>query len=247
MPVACILVVDDYPDIRSGIKRILETAGYWALSACDGYEALDALRSHHIDLVLADIRMPKMNGYQLYLKVIEVPEWASIPFVFLTALGLDSDIRYGKELGVDDYLVKPVTPEELLSAVRGRLRRARHRAESGTLEPSDVTDLQGVLEVGPLRIDPGRYRVTLSGQLLQFSLTEFKALHYLARHTDRVVSFQELVKVTHGLDSDAIEAGGLLRPVVRSLRRKLGYPAGEMGCIENVRGVGYRLKPFDDS
>ena len=125
---ASILVVDDQPVLLENIKLALEAEGYQVWTAEDGVDALDVLREEHVDLIMADIAMPCMNGYQLYNQVRSDPRWVMIPFVFLTARALDSDIRYGKEMGVDDYLTKPIQPEDLLAAVYGRLRRAEQLA-----------------------------------------------------------------------------------------------------------------------
>jgi DNA-binding response OmpR family regulator len=100
--------------------------------------------------------------------------------------------------------------------------------------------------VGKLRVDPVQHRVWLDGEPIRLAVKEFTLLEYLARRVNQVVSPQELVRATHGLDTDQVEAGALLRSLIRSLRRKLGYQAGDMGCIENVRGVGYRLVSPDD-
>jgi DNA-binding response OmpR family regulator len=118
-----ILLVDDQPEILENLSMAVEAAGYQVLTANDGYEALTILQDQPVSLILADIAMPKMNGYQLYERVRENPQWVMIPFLFLTARALDSDIRYGKELGVDDYLTKPIDVEDLLAAVQGKLRR----------------------------------------------------------------------------------------------------------------------------
>lgn len=238
---ASILAVDDEPALLDNIKQTLEEAGFRAPTARDGVEALAVLRSQPVDLILADIAMPRMNGYQLYERVRENPQWATVPFIFLTARTLDSDIHYGKELGVDDYLVKPFQIEDLLAAVRGKLRRARQLAEQATPLASPQALGSRSLTLGRLQIDPGQHRVWLDGQPIQLSAREFTVLECLARRAGDVVSPCELVQITHGLSTDHIEAGTLLRPLIRSLRRKLGYGAGEMGCIENVRGVGYRL------
>src|SRR4051812_43325670 len=129
MPImTTILVADDQPDLRAMISLTLESAGFQVLASGDGLEALATLQAQAVDLILADIAMPRMNGYQLYQRVCETPRWLAIPFIFLTARSLDSDIRYGKELGVDDYLIKPIEPEDLLAAVQGRLRRAAQLA-----------------------------------------------------------------------------------------------------------------------
>jgi DNA-binding response OmpR family regulator len=236
-----ILVADDQPELRAMICLTLEAAGFQALRAGDGLEALAVLQAQAVDLILADIAMPRMNGYQLYQCVRETAQWLTIPFIFLTARSLDSDIRYGKELGVDDYLTKPIEPEDLLAAVQGRLRRASQLAHL-LAQPAAPAPLdQRSIAVGQLRIDTGRHRAWMDDQLLDLSAREFTLLEYLARRPDTMISPQELIRVTHGLETDDVEAGSLLRPMIRSLRRKLGYAVGEMGCIENVRGVGYRL------
>ncbi len=236
-----ILVVDDQPDLLDSLALTLEAAGYEAMTASDGLEALALLQSHTVDLILADIAMPQMNGYQLYERVRANPLWITIPFLFLTARTLDSDIRYGKELGVDDYLTKPIQPEDLLAVVRGKLRRAQQITQPTAQALSQSDDVSGMLTAGELQIDPGQHRVWNNGQPVKLSAREFTLLEYLTRHVNRLVSLQELIRATHDLDTDHAEAGSLLRPLVRSLRRKLGYETGEMGCIENVRGIGYRL------
>jgi len=248
-PLATILIVDDQPEILENIELILSLEGYHVLAAADGPQALDLLQAHAVDLILADIAMPRMNGYQLFERVRENPQWLPIPFLFLTARAMDSDIRYGKELGADDYLTKPIQPEDLLAAVQGRLRRARelarlseaHLASQAPLAEVAAAPASQVLDLGRLRIDPTQHRTWMDGEPLKLSAREFLLLTYLAQRVDQVISARELIRVTHELDTDRVEAGSLLRPLVRSLRRKLGYAVGEMGCIENVRGVGYRL------
>ena len=125
-----ILVVDDEPNFLDNIRLALEAEGYRVLSAGNGVEALAVLHSQPVNLILSDIAMPDMNGYQLYERVRERPQWLTIPFVFLTARKLDSDIRYGKELGVDGYLTKPIRAADLLAVVRGKLRRAQQLVQS---------------------------------------------------------------------------------------------------------------------
>lgn len=238
---ACVLIVEDQPSVRACLEQILTMSGYCVLAADDGHEALEVLRSENIDLILADIMMPNMDGYQLYEQVTKNPEWVRIPFIYLTARVLEGDIRYGKELGVDDYLVKPIEAKDLLAAVGGKLRRARLVAQSSARPESDLTSGPADLVLGRLRIEPGEYRAWLDGKRVKLSNTEFKLLECMAQHADRVVPTQDLVVTTHGLETTYADASDLLRPMIRSLRRKLGYSAGDMGCIESVRGVGYRL------
>jgi DNA-binding response OmpR family regulator len=244
---ATILVVDDQPEIVENLAMVLEAEGYYVLTAADGIEAFEKLESQAADLIIADIAMPRMNGYQLYERVRENPAWLTVPFIFLTARALDSDIRYGKELGVDDYLTKPIQPEDLLAVVQGRLKRARQlqraqAAPAASAAPGPATS-PGAIELGQLRIDPRQHRVWMGDQPVKLSAREFILLETLARRARQVLSPQELILATHDLKTDKVEAGSLLRPLIRSLRRKLGYDVGQAGCIKNVRGVGYRLIP----
>ena len=238
---ASILVVDDHAHLLNGIRLHLKAEGYQVLTALNGVEALEVLSANSVDLILADIAMPRMNGYQLYEQVQQNPEWVRIPFVFLTSRTMDSDIRYGKELGVDDYLTKPIELRDLFAVVRGKLRRAQQVGSALVASAPATEESSMILTVGDLQIDSERHRVWMRQERIVLSAREFTLLAYLARKTDQVVCPQELVLQTHGLETDRVDAGALLRPLVRSLRRRLGYPVGEMGCIENVRGVGYRL------
>jgi two-component system response regulator VanR len=242
---ASILVVDDQPVLLENIRLALKAEGYQVWTAEDGVEALDVLEKEQVDLIMADIAMPRMNGYQLYDQVREDPRWVMIPFIFLTARALDSDVRYGKEMGVDDYLTKPIQPEDLLAAVSGRLRRAEQLAQPSLSPPASLAAEPGSLIVGQLRINPHQYRVRLSGRLLKLSAREFRLLECLARRIGEVVSQQELVYVTHEVDIEYGEAGALLRPLIRSLRRKLDSSPGATARIENIRGVGYQLVPME--
>ena len=237
-PTASVLIVDDEPDLLENLGLALEGENYHILTAGNGVEALQILQSQSVDLILADIAMPDMNGYQLYERVRQNMEWISIPFIFLTARTMDSDIRYGKELGVDDYLAKPIRAADLLAVVRGKLRRAQQLAAAATPPAPAPLAEPGDLIVAGLRIDSNQYRVWLGQEELKLSAKEFILLEYLAQQPGKVIPPQELVKITHQFEADQIEAGTLLRPLILSLRRKLD---DRIVTIENVRGVGYRL------
>lgn len=240
---ATILVSDDQPDLLELIGMTLESAGHRVVLAANGMEALEVLQTQPVDLIVADIGMPRINGYQLFQRVRERPEWITIPFIFLTARGMDSDIRYGKELGVDDYLTKPIQPEDLLATVSGKLHRARQLARHLPAPPAAQAHTvdQGMMALGRLRIDVRQHRVVMDDATVLLSPKEFTLLHYLAEREGSPVAPMDLIQATHDFATDNDEAGTLLRPLIRSLRRKLGYAVGETGCIENVRGVGYRL------
>jgi DNA-binding response OmpR family regulator len=236
-----ILVVDDEPDLLDNIGLALEAENYHVLLANNGSEALRILQAEPVSLILADIAMPDMNGYQLYEQVRQNSEWVLIPFIFLTARTMDSDIRYGKELGVDDYLTKPIRTRDLLAAIKGKLHRTQQIMESAVQTSPEKTAEAQVPTCGPLRIDSKQHRVWLDDQELNLSAREFILLEYLMQQAGNVISPQELIQITHKFEADHVEAGTLLRPLILALRRKLDLKPGQPGSIENVRGVGYRL------
>ena len=120
-----LLIVEDNNDLRNGLKDILTFEGFTVLSASNGREALDQMSAISPDLIISDITMPEMNGYEFFDAVRERPEGVTIPFIFLTARGERDDVMKGKNLGAEDYLVKPVTRSELVNAVQSRLTRFR--------------------------------------------------------------------------------------------------------------------------
>jgi len=243
---ASILIVEDQTDLRDNLRLTLETDGHRVLTAADGLEALQVLKAQPVNLILSDVVMPRMNGYQLYRQVRGEFQWITIPFIFLSVRHLDSDIRFGKALGVDDYLVKPIQPADLLATVRGTLRRAHQLVHHRTLNHSACAPSKlntDPLTIGSLHIAIRQHRVWLAGRRINLSAREFRLLVHLAQRAGQVVSLNELIQVTHQRSVEKSKAGILVRPVLRSLRRKLGYPAGASGCIKNLRGLGYRLIP----
>ncbi|MCA9970034.1 MAG: response regulator transcription factor [Anaerolineales bacterium] len=242
---AHILIVDDDASFQNYAESVLEMAGFAVLKAENGRTALQLLEDRRVDLILSDIAMPQMNGYQLLGAILAEPAWAHLPFIFLSNRDLDSDIRFGKELGADDYLPKTAAPDDVLASVRGKLRRAHSRRQLAAPpeRPLPPTATPDIIHVGQLTVDLPRHRAWLREAELALSAREFVLLAHMAQHSEQVVTPGDLVCATHELETDDVEAGSLIRPLIRTLRRKLGYPPGETGCIENVRGVGYRLLP----
>lgn len=239
-----ILIVDDDPLMCEAVTKVLQEVGYPVTMAFDGQKALDLLNKQSFDLILADIEMPMLNGYQLLQHVRQHPDWCKVPLVFLSGRNLDSDIRFGKQLGADDYLVKPLNVPDLLACVEGKLIRFEHLTKNvSTALPIPQSQQSSCYQVGSLRINPRQHRAWQGDDSLSLSAREFALLNELASCAGDVVSPQSLVKVTHNLNVDENEAGVLIRPLIRTLRRRLGYSTGEASCIENVRGVGYRLLP----
>jgi DNA-binding response OmpR family regulator len=165
----------------------LESDGHRVLAAADGLEALHLLEAQPINLILSDVLMPRMNGYQLYDRVRGEDRWLTIPFIFLSACRLNSDIRYGKTLGVDDYLVKPIQPADLLATVRGNLRRAHQLAYHRTVNHPTYTASKldtDPLTVGSLHSAVRQHRVWLDGWRINLSARKFKLLVHLAQRTE---------------------------------------------------------------
>lgn len=135
-----ILVVEDDIALLEGVRDILELAGYRVLTASHGQEALQVLETQpRPDLIVSDIMMPRMNGYELYEAVRARPEWVAIPFIFLSAMGEKSDVRAGKQLGADDYVIKPFEEEDLLVAVGSKLRRS---AQLQAVQEREISSLK---------------------------------------------------------------------------------------------------------
>jgi iron(II)-dependent oxidoreductase len=148
-----ILVIDDNPELVDGVKLTLEMEGYQVLAATNGEEALGMLERITPDLILADIMMPEMDGYELYKHVHQDERWVRVPFIFLTARTSREDVRLGKEMGADDYITKPFDPEDVVAAVRGRLKRMAE--VTGKPAPADaIGNLRRLWQsrLGPLRV-----------------------------------------------------------------------------------------------
>lgn len=233
-----VLLVDDHADILEHLSMTLQFAGFQVERAQSGQEALHTLGTQCIDIIVSDIAMSGMNGYQLYQHVRGRAEWVFIPFIFLTARNLDSDIRYGKELGIDSYMVKPIQPDDILATVRGCLKRAE-QVQQRVQQPAILA--QTPLQFDAITLDASQHRVMVSGKTVHLPAREFACLQRLMESPEQVVTTQELIFATHGMTMDEEEAVLLLRPIVRSIRRRLGFEVGDHGCIENVRGIGYRL------
>ena len=134
-----VLIVEDNPAIRKALERILDRSGYETVSARDGKAALEILAYEIPDLIVSDIMMPNMDGYEFYKRLRKIPELNTVPVIFLTALNDEGDVRKGKELGVDDYITKPFKREDVLSVVKGKLKR---RAELNKTAEEGVEELK---------------------------------------------------------------------------------------------------------
>ncbi|GAB4475445.1 MAG: response regulator transcription factor [Anaerolineae bacterium] len=238
-----ILVVDDEPVIRDSVADVLRLAGFRVVTACNGLEALDILHDLTPDLIVVDIMMPHMNGYQLYHRLRRAPAWVRIPVIFLTAKGEREDVRYGRELGADDYLMKPVEPEDLIAAIEGRLERYRQLAISS--QPAGRRP-GGQFRLGTLVVDLSGHRLLADGDEMALSATEIGILERLILADGSVVDYDTLL----GYDEEAVlderDAASLLRYHMRNIRQKMRDLGEEGDLILNVRGAGYRLATRPD-
>ncbi len=186
-----ILVVEDNEIMLNGIRDILQMAGYQVQTAMDGEEALHLLESYRPDLIVSDIMMPRMDGYQFFSAVRANPKWIGIPFIFLTAKDQRIDVRLGKQLGADDYLTKPFEPEDLLIAVEAKLERAAtllavSEAEMSRLKQNILHTLSHEFRT-PLTYIRGYLDLILEEGSDRLSVEEFRGfLQRVQRGSDRL-------------------------------------------------------------
>ncbi len=232
---ASVLVVEDEPDVRELVAGDLREAGYDVAEAVDAPGAWRALRAAPVDLVLLDWMLPGVSGYEFLrrLRRADDPAERALPVILLTARADEPDRVRGLDAGADDYVTKPFSPRELRARVRALLRRAGDSADSSGGR---------VVRAGGLVVDPERCRATARGAEVKLGPTEFRLLHFLAAHPDRVYSRAELLDNAWGRDAIVEE-----RTVdVQVLRvRKALAPHGLDRRIETVRGFGYRFSAAD--
>ena len=226
----CILIVEDEEDVLELERYNLDKAGYAIHTAMTGEEGLDKARTIKPDLLLLDLMLPAIDGLEVCRRLKADAATRDIPVVMLTAKGEEADIVTGLEMGADDYITKPFSPRILLARVKAVLRR--HQIP----EPSE-TD---VITVHGIEIHPGRHMVTIKGEKIELTSTEFSLLHLLARRPGWVFTRYQIVDAVHGSDYPVTDRSVDVQVV--GLRKKLG-PAGKY--IETVRGVGYKLKDED--
>ncbi len=222
-----ILVVDDEPDIVALCAYHLAKAGYRVATAASGSDALEQARGQRPALVVLDLMLPGMSGYDVLGHIRGNEALKHIPVLMLTARREEADRIKGLTLGADDYLTKPFSPQELVLRVGAILRRARSSASVG----------HDVLKIGPITIDRGEHKVTVDEHQIELTPTEFNLLLTLAERRGRVQSRSLLLETVWDAAPD-IQTRTVDMHVQR-LRGKLGA-AGEL--IETVRGFGYRIR-----
>lgn len=228
-----VLVVDDEPALVELVAFNLRKAGFDVNTAADGAAALAAARSWNPQVVVLDVMLPGLDGFEVCR---ELRKWSAVPVLMLTARKEEVDRVVGLEIGADDYLTKPFSPRELVARVRALLRRVRLDREAAAAGAGG-----GVLESGSLRVDLERHEVTLEGRSIDLTPTEFRLLSQLAQHPGRVYSREDLLRVIWGDDFFGDER--TVDVHVRHLREKVEPDPAHPQLILTVRGVGYRFSP----
>lgn len=225
-----ILIVDDDKEIVRLVRSYLEQSGYEIQTAYGGREALAVMRHAPPDLLLLDLMLPDLSGWDVTKAIRNNERLADTPIIMLTAKVESTDTILGLELGADDYITKPFNPREVVARVRAMLRRHQRIWESGA---------QSALAVGDLRMDIGAYVVSLDGQALDLTRTEFSLLQVLMQNVGFVFTRSELIEKALGYSHESIER--TLDTHIKNLRRKIGDDPRKPRYIQTVYGVGYKL------
>jgi two-component system, OmpR family, response regulator ResD len=227
-----VLVVDDDPIVRDVLQRYLAREGFSVSSAADGPAALTEVESRHPDLILLDLMLPRLDGFEVFRRLRAADE--DLAVIMLTARGQTTDRVVGLESGADDYIAKPFSPRELIARVRAVLRRAGDGAASGRTGP-------GKLRFDGLEIDPGAREVTLDGAPVSLTPREFDLLHFFAEHPriafSRLQLLDELWDIAYDGDPSTVTVH------VRRLREKIEADPSAPRRLVTVWGAGYRFEP----
>jgi two-component system KDP operon response regulator KdpE len=225
-----ILVVDDEQRMIHFIRMNLDLEGFVVHEAYDGKDALDQVRKVIPDLVILDVMMPKMDGFET-LSLLR--ETSNVPVIMLTARGEEDDRVRGLELGADDYVTKPFSPRELVSRVRAVLRR---------VEPPKGGSGEAIQVNGRLRIDFDRHEIFVNDELVKLRPTEYRLLYHLVQNAGWVVSHDQLLAKVWGYEYQS--ETHYLRLYVNYLREKLESDPRDPKYILTERGVGYRFVDY---
>jgi DNA-binding response OmpR family regulator len=234
-----ILVVDDEPVARQSLTEILRLEGYAVNSVPNGQAAVEYVRTHPIELIIVDLRMPGMDGLEVIQVVNQISPETEV--ILLTAFGTTESAIQALRLRVHDYLLKPAPPAQVVNSVKKGLvrREARLKARGGTAT-MEVDD--GVLEItlkDGTHIDLSRRQVRKKDKVIHLTPAEGRLLRVLIENPGRVYSHRELVLLVQGYDTSQREAPEILRPLVSRLRHKLEAFPSLSDRVVSVRGTGY--------
>jgi two-component system alkaline phosphatase synthesis response regulator PhoP len=223
-----VMLIEDEKDIVELVRYNFRKEGFDVASFASGREGWEELRRNPPDLVLLDIMLPDLDGFEICKRLRAEDRLRSLPVIFLTAKGEELDRILGLEIGADDYVVKPFSPRELVARVKAVLRRQERPAEK-----------REVIEAHGLRLDSRTQEVTVRGEAVELSTLEFKLLHFLASHPRRIFSRECLLDEVWG--RDRFVTPRTVDVHIRRLREKIEAQADKPQYIQTVRGAGYRF------
>lgn len=228
---AVILVVDDDAEIVTAISRLLERESYRVLKAYDGLQALEILSCNEVDLILMDLMMPRVDGLSAVMKIRSTK---NIPIIILSAKTEDSDKVLGLTMGADDYIAKPYHPMELLARVRSQLRRFF------TLGASSDGEGDEVLSVGGIQMNLAAKTLTVDGNPVKLTATEWKILELLMKEPGRVYSAEDIYR--NVWKEDAYSVDNTIMVHVRRIREKIEIDPKAPRYLKVVWGIGYKIE-----
>ena len=226
-----ILVCDDDKEIVEAIEIYLTQEGYEVLKAYDGEEAIQTLKKEHVDLLIIDVMMPKLDGIRATLKIREEN---SLPIIILSAKSEDADKILGLNIGADDYVTKPFNPLELVARVKSQLRRYTQ------LGSTVQEDKQEVYEVGGLSINDELKEVTVDGEPVRLTPIEYNILLLLVKNQGKVFSIDQIYE--NIWNEEAIGADNTVAVHIRHIREKIEINPKEPRYLKVVWGVGYKIE-----
>ena len=226
-----ILVCDDDKQIVEAINIYLTGEGFEVIRAYDGYEALELLEKHEVNLMIVDVMMPGLDGIRTTLKVRET---SSIPIIILSAKSEDTDKILGLNIGADDYITKPFNPLELVARVKSQLRRY---TQLGNLNQQNNSQ---IYRCGGLQINDENKEVSVDGELIKLTPIEYNILHLLMSHPGRVYSSAQIYEQVW--NENAIGSEGAVAVHIRHLREKLEINPSDPRYLKVVWGLGYKME-----
>lgn len=229
-----ILIVDDDAEIRELLEFDIASSGYFVDIASDGFEGLNKALNNKYDLILLDVMMPKMNGFDVCRNIRQAK--IQVPILMLTAKGTINDKTSGFDSGADDYLVKPFDIQEVLLRIRVLLRRYEPQVDS--------LNLSEILNVGEIELLPDTLECIILNKKIKLTPTEFEILYCLMQHFNKPVTLATLLEEVWGYDSD--EDVRMVRVHVGGLRNKIESDTKNPKYLHTVTNVGYKLTPFGE-
>lgn len=222
-----ILLVDDDEDIIEFLQYNLEKEGFDVITANGGTEALNKI-NNQVDLILLDIMMPNMDGFEVLKKIRQNDFYKNIPVIFLTAKSSEIDEIKGLNLGAHDFIPKPISPQKLIARVKSNIRKHTSIESAASLSKEIIA--------GPLSIDKEKHLVKLEGEILSLPRKEFSLLYFFVTHTNKVYDRDTLLREIWG--SDVYVTERTVDVHIRKVRKKLGKHSN---MIETLKGVGYKF------